>query len=60
MYEGNPIITEAHHFHTLITFRMMTQVQPMENIKNISKKVLHMDINNMNDSFDEDDTDMGI
>jgi hypothetical protein len=22
--------------------------------------VLHMDINNMNDSFDEDDTDMGI
>jgi hypothetical protein len=30
----------------------------MENIKKISKKVLHMDINNMDDSSsDEEDTD---
>jgi hypothetical protein len=32
----------------------------MENIENISKRVLYMDINSMDDSSDEDDTDMGI
>ena len=58
MYEGKPIIIEAPQYHTLITYRMMTQVQPMENIKKISKKVLHMDINNMDDSSsDEEETD---
>jgi hypothetical protein len=58
MYEGKPIIIEAPQYCTLITYRMMTQVQPMENIKKISKKVLHMDINNMDDSSsDEEDTD---
>jgi len=55
MYEGKPIIIEAPQYHTLITYRMMTQVQPMENIKKISKKVLHMDINNMDDSSSDDD-----
>ena len=55
MYEGNPIIIKAPQYHTLITYRMMTQVQPMENIKKISKKVLHMDINNMDDSSSDDD-----
>jgi hypothetical protein len=58
MYEGKPIIIEAPHYYTLIIYRMMTQVQPMENIKKISKKVLHMDINNMDDSSsDEEETD---
>ena len=33
MYEGNPIIIDTPQYHTLITFRMMTQVQLMENIK---------------------------
>ena len=61
MYEGKPIIIEAHQYHTLITFKIVTQVQLIENIKKISKKVLHMDINDMDDSSsDEEDTNMGI
>ena len=59
MYEGKPIIIKAPQYHTLITYRMMTQVQPMENIKKISKKVLHMDINNSSSDEEETDHDMG-
>jgi len=47
MYEGKPIIVRDPQYNTLITFRMMTQVQPMESIKKISMTMLYMDINNM-------------